>query len=119
MAVRKILSGTRNDTRQSRIHYTVAYDSTGRLIFTDEQTAKAIYTVRVEDPALYPSDFTMALSYRLAALVSPRVTKGDPFKMKEGLMKLYAMEISRAMATSINEGQDEEEPNSEFIRTRE
>jgi hypothetical protein len=116
---RKILSGTRNETRQSRVPYRVAYDSTGRIIFTDTENAEAEYTLRVTDPDKYPPDFTMAFSLLLAHLIAPRLTAGDPFKMGERAFKLYQMEIDTAKANSFNEEQPEQEPSSELERARE
>jgi hypothetical protein len=115
---RRILSGLRNDTRQSRVPYKVTQDAAGLLIFTDLADAVAEFTIRETDPSKYPSDFTMAFSMRLAALIAPRLTGGDPFKVGERAMRLYQIEIERARATAFNEQQNEEPPESEFIRAR-
>jgi len=118
MKSRRILSGTRNETRQTRIPYQIAYDSTGKLIYTDEQNAVLEYTKKVVDTGQFSADFAMALSFRIAFYVSPRLTSGDPFKLGERALKMYQAEIMRAQATAINELQDEEVPDSEFIRER-
>jgi len=119
IAVRRILSGFRNDTRQSRVPYKIAFDDSGRIIYSDEQDAKIEYTFRVEDPQYYPSDFIMAFSYRLATLLAPRLTGGDPFALMEKTQKLYDMHIFKAAKNSFNEEQPDEEVESEFVRTRE
>jgi hypothetical protein len=115
---RKILSGKRNDSRQSRIPYKFSYGDSGQVIFTDKSNAEGEYTVYVSDPARFPPDFQMALSLLIGAYISPRLTKGDPFKVGDRCLKLYEYEISRAKATAVNEEQGEEEPDSEFIRGR-
>jgi len=118
LMVRRILSGLRNDNRQSRQPFKIVQDSSGRLIYTDEVEASIEYTVLEDDPAKYPPDFTMALSLRLAAYAAPRVTGGDPFKMGQRAMQMYLDEISNARENSAMEQQDEEVVQSEFIRSR-
>lgn len=117
--LKRILSGIRNDTRQSRVPYRLSKDDTGILILTDKENAEVEFIERVDNPQFYPSDFTMALSYKLAYLVAPRLTGGDPFKLKQQVAQLYQIEIAMAMNTAASEEQDEELPESEFIRMRE
>lgn len=116
--LRKIKSGTRNDSRDSRVTYKILKDSSARIIYTDEENAEAEYTERVEDPSFYPSDFEIAFSFRLAAYIAPRLAKGDPFGLRKAAMDMYNLEISRAKASSINEEQRDELPESEFVRNR-
>lgn len=116
--VKKILSGVRVDTRQTRVQYEVASDDAGKLIYTDMDDAQINYSALVEDTQFYPSDFVMAFSLRLASLIAPRVTAGDPFKLKNDMLKLYEYELSKARANNFNEEQDPEDPDSEFIRER-
>jgi len=115
---RRILSGVRNDTRQSREPFKIILENQDRLIYCDVEDAALEYTVLVRDPLFYPADFIIALSYRLAMYISPTLTKGDPFRMKTNLHGLYEAEISRAQASSLNEEQPEEEVLSEFERSR-
>jgi len=89
------------------------------LIWTDQQNAEIEYSIRAENPQFYPADFVLAFSYLLAFLIAPRVTGGDQFKLGERAIKMYTLEISAANADNHNEEQQEEAPESEFIRTRE
>jgi len=116
---RKIQSGTRNDSRGTKVPYRLAYGDSGTVVFTDKEDAVGEYTIRVDDPLRYSSDFVMALSLRLASYIAPQVTGGDPFKMGDRALKLYEFEISKARASALNEEQPEQEPDSEFISTRE
>lgn len=116
---RRILSGIRNDTRQSRVPYRLGRDATGLLIFTDEASAVCEYTIREEDVSRFASDFEMALSLRIAFLVAPRLTSGDPGKLRQSLQQEYLYQISLARAAAYNEEQSEEIPESQFIRIRE
>lgn len=119
LKIRRLLSGTRNDNRQSRMPYKLGQDSSGRLIWTDLEDAECEYTILADEPGLYPPDFTLALSFRLASYVAPRVTGGDPFKMGDRALQMYAAELGLASQSSFNEEQAEEEVQSEFIRGRE
>jgi hypothetical protein len=116
--VRKIKSTIRNDTRQSRVPLKILKDAAARIIYTDSEDAQLVYTERVKDPSFYPPDFQLALSFRLATYIAPRLAKGDPFKLKNDAMNMYDMEISRARAASANEEQRDELPYSEFERSR-
>lgn len=115
---RRILSGTRNDTRKSRVPYRIVNGQVGQEIYCDMENAQAEYTADITDTSRFPPDFVMALSFRLATYMPVRLTKGDPFKLGDRAAKFYQMELSRAEATAVNEEQEEEEPDSEFIRER-
>ena len=116
---RRIKSGLRNDTRQSRIKYRISRDSSGLLVLTDEQNAESEFTLRETDAGRYPSDFVMAFSFLIAYIVAPRLTKGDPFKLQRSVLTLFVQEISAARAAAANEEQLDEKPESQFIRERE
>ena len=115
---RRILSGTRNDTRQTRVPFKIAQDDTGILIFSDTDEADAEFTKDMNDPTVYPSDFVLALSFKLASLIAPRLTAGDPAKLGDRTLQLYMHAIGQARVTAANEEQHEEDPESEFIRAR-
>ena len=117
--LRRILSGVRQDYRQSQAKYHIASDASGFLIYTDEEDAQVEYTVRMDNPHIYSADFTLAFSYLLAALMAPRLTKGDPFKLGERAFFMYERTLSRAIANATNEEVRDEEPLSEMERDRE
>jgi hypothetical protein len=119
IALRRILSGIRNDTLASRVPYKVGQDSQGLLIFTDAEDAQMEYTVREEAVERFSPDFILALSMRLAVYVAPRLTGGDPFKIGQRAMSLYMAEIGLAQASATGEEQPEQQPDSEFITGRE
>ena len=117
--IRRILSGYRKDTRDTVIPYKIAQDDSGLLIYTDSENAEVEYTMRATDAQFYPPDFELALSYRLAYYIAPRLTGGDPFKLQERVLKLYQWEISQAIASSVNEQRSDVEADAEMIRIRE
>lgn len=117
--LQKILSCIRNDNRQSRVPYELAADSTGTLIFTDQQNAVIRYTSTLgQNPARWAPDFAFALSYRIAAYVAPRVTGGDPFKVGQLALQMWKMSLAQARASAANEIQVDEQPDAELIRAR-
>ena len=116
--VRRILSGIRNDTRDSRIPYKIGNDGTGILIFCDMEDAILEYTELVTNPELFPPDFVLAHSYNLAAHIAPRITAGDPFKNRPLMLSLYASTLEMASKNSFNEERNDLPPESEFIRAR-
>lgn len=119
LKLRRILSGIRNDTRQTRIPYRVTRDESGLLIYTDAEDAELEYTINESDVGRFPPDFVMALSFLLAGYVAPRLTGGDPFKLGNRALELYQFELSKARSSAANEEQPDDLPESEFIRTRE
>lgn len=119
LKIRRILSGMRNDTRQSRTPYRILSDEQGSLVYTDYENVQIEYTVRDISPQFYPPDFVMAFSLYMAHLMAPRLTGGDQFKLGARALGLYDLEISRAVKNAFNEQQIEEPPESEFIRDRE
>ncbi len=118
MKLKRILSGLRNDNRQSRVPYVIGKDAQGKLIYTDQQNAQIEYIELVTNTSHFSPDAAMALSFRLAAYIAPRLTGGDPFKMGDRAIRFYLTEVSMAKANAVNEQQDEELPESEFIRSR-
>lgn len=115
----KILNSNYNESRQEREPYIVSKDNSGKTILTNKSLATIEYTQNVTDTAFFPPDFTLALSFRLAAYVVSGLTKGDPFKLGDKMVALYNLELNRAKSNALNEQQDFEVPQSEFIRGRE
>lgn len=115
---RRIQSGVRNERADERVPYRIIYSSTGRLIYTDEQTAVGEYTMRTEDVIHYPPDFVVALTWRLAFEIGPSLMRGDPFKRLPKLEDRYYQALSVAAANSANEEVKETEPDSDFEAAR-
>lgn len=130
-----------NDTRQSRVPYTVmqpvavglstlatppvSYSETSGLwLYTNWPGTNVSLPTIIEyifdntNVAQWPPDFVLALSYKLASLLVMTLTSGDPQKYKEDIDAEYTSLISNAKADYLNEEQRPEEPQSEFIRAR-
>lgn len=114
----RILSGVRNETKTTYIPYKIVYDSTGSLIYCDQEDAELEYIYNITDPTHFTSDFVIALSYRLASYLAARLTKGDPFQLQAKVLKLYEYEVSRTKATALNEQKYDAEPEAGSITAR-
>jgi hypothetical protein len=119
IVARRILSGVRNDTLESEVKYIIVRDDTGLLIFTDQEDAVLEYSVYDDSPAKWPPDFGLALSYRLAGLVAPRISTGDPFQRGLISEKLFILSMSHAQANAQNEQRRDNPPQSTYETTRE
>jgi hypothetical protein len=119
MFFRRILSGDRTDTQDSRVPYKIERGTSGLIVMTDMEDAIAEYTADVTDTTLFPPDFVMALSLRIALMSAPRLTAGDQHGLGRRAYEMYRIEIARVNATAFNEEQLDREPDSEFIRERE
>lgn len=115
---RRILSGSRNDSKASRIPYKVGRDDDGQLIFTDMEEARAEWTTRVDDVTEWPPDFCQAMALLLAGYIGPSVAAGDQFKLGDRALQLYQFRMGTARANALNEQQLDEPPDSEFISGR-
>lgn len=116
--LRRILSGAREDTELTRIAYKIGKDAQGLLIFTDQPLAEVEYTENIADEDLFTANFRLALSYRLASYIAPRITAGDPFRLAEKVMQLYMVEISKSAANAFNENKMNEPRDSPSIQSR-
>jgi hypothetical protein len=115
VAARRIVSGFRNETSSTR----VPYDIEGDLLLCNESSVYLQYTRLNTSCEKFPPDFVLALSYRLAFLLSPTVCGSDSSAKKQEMLSLFRMAIDQAAVNSYNETQKDQTPDSEFIRVRE
>lgn len=131
----------KNDTRQSRIPYTLmqpvsntlsqlspqpaAYSqTTGLWIYTDWPGTNTSLPTIIEyvfdnkDVSQWTADFIMAMSYKLAELIVVTLTSGDPMGMQAKILANYQSAVDRAKVKNANEEQRPEDPEAEWIRSR-
>lgn len=118
VTLNRVLSGIRNDHRQSRIPFMKAGESSGTIFFCDLESAEIEYVYLHTNPQFYPPKFTKALSYGLAADIAPRITGMDNWKLKIELERLYEEALTEALKSNGNEYQPDDEPDPESIRAR-
>ena len=117
LKLRRILSGARMDSQSSAIPYKIAQDSSGMLVFTDQEDAQVEYTIRKDAIGLWPIKPCLALSYRLAMYITPRIIQ-DERKLSSVLERMYMMSVSSARAAAANEEQMPPMPPPEMIAGR-
>ena len=108
----------RNDASWSYVPFVLRLNATDSavLILTDEPTAQLVYTKSVTTISLWPSNFVMAFSYRMASYMAASVTStgGDPFQMSQRMVQFYNLHLHQAQATVTNEERPDQAPESEF-----
>lgn len=118
LKARRLVSGSRNESRAQRIPYSIAGDDSGSLIYTDLEDAQLEYTMGVTDPARWMPDFVVALSLLLAHRIAPSTTGGDPAKLGRRALELFQFRIASAQNNALNEEQADIEPDSSLISSR-
>ncbi len=87
-----------------------------KVILTDQADAEFRFTQRITDPAQFDSEFTMGMSYALAAKLAMPLT-GDREIMGD-MNNLARNVINSAWATDANEGESDEIPDADWITAR-
>lgn len=118
MKIIKILSGVRNQTRNQKVPYELSHGDSYTQILTDQEDAVLKYVKYTDNTARYTHDFVLAFSWRLASYIAPKLTKGDPFKLKEHCLAMYSAELSMAKGNALNEEQPDQDADGELVSSR-
>lgn len=121
--IRIVSARGNNDTRQSRVNYTIAADDVGLLIYTNWPTSPLItpqcqYSFKNVNVEQFPPNFVLAFSYALAMRMASMITAGDPNNLAAKMKAEYETSIKNAESANLNEEQRPEDPQSEFVRAR-
>lgn len=101
--LRKIDSGTDEDTLGTVVKYMLGDTTQGTHVLTNMQEATAEYTKRISDVTRWPADFTMAFSYLLASMMASSFTRGDVFKKADSMAQKYLGWVGIARKNAANE----------------
>lgn len=112
----RIVSGIRNENKQSLVPFKIVRGTSSKVIHTDCQDAILEYQVIETDEGRYEQDFIMGFSFLLAYLTSKALTGGDPFGLGRQAKEDYVEFTSIAQSNSLNEQREEEIPDAEWIR---
>lgn len=118
LAIWRLVSSYRPDTRLSRVPFEVVGDDAGQLIYTSQASAVVEYTVLVAEPERYPASFVSALKYRLGAEIAPSVTSGDQFKLGDKAMQKYLYQLDKARVSAARQSAPNVPPDAELVRAR-
>lgn len=102
---------------QSKL-YTLGESPSGTLIYSNLPELEITYTAFIENVEIFPSDFLMAFSYLLAAMIAPSVTAGDPFKLGDRSMAMYQTLVADAKVRALNEVSNRPVAASELVTAR-
>lgn len=131
----RVGSSLRTDTYDTKVPFKIyhakSYSASGSPVYSiqqqilcDESDAAIEYVTNEcvygnDTDEVYPPDFAMALSLRLACVCAPRMTAGDGGMLVKSLWERYFYEVSRAAANAMNEAGSDVPPDSEYVRARE
>jgi hypothetical protein len=115
--VRHIVSpGFINPRNDQRVQYEVAHENGQRVIYSNQDQAELVYTMRVTDPTIYDPMFTSALAYLLASEIAMPLSVQPA--VADQARKAYSQTVSMASAATQSESFEGPEPVSELITTR-
>ena len=89
-----------------------------KLILADHPNLWVEYTAIDMNPADYDPDFVAAMMFKLAFLMAPRLTGGDPYKLGEKAQMNYMQALRTAETHASNEEVDDPVRLGEFIDER-
>lgn len=95
--------------------YEISSDDSGGLIYSNIAELQIYYTHRITNMDQLPSDFRMALSYKLAFYMAPSISGGDPFKRGQTCAAAYDVWVGKCMKNAYNEEPGQNAPPSELV----
>lgn len=117
LKARYIVMGRRRVHTYDRIPFNIAAQSSGRkMILCDYEQVTLCYTKRIEDPQSFPPLFVSALAALLAYRISMPMNASEERRVRA--YELFLAELRRAAATELDEGQEDEPAEGEFVSER-
>ncbi len=117
LLVRRIFSGERNDTEDSKVPYLIGQDDSGLLLYCNLNEVEIEFTSKCENTAVFQPDVALGISYLLASLIGPAVASDDS-KMADRAFKLYEYFINGAIVADKAEDKPDASPVDSFTRSR-
>lgn len=108
--------GIRTPDRAARIPFQISTEDDVLVLYCDIEEPELVYTRRVDNPGLYTPSFVMALSLYIGSQVAMPLSAAPGLADK--CADRYRMAIAAAGALSLSAGQEDIEPDGEFITAR-
>lgn len=108
----------RNVGKYDKRDFIVRKEASGKAIVTRYEEAQITYTENLIQTGFFSPLFSLALSIKLAIYIAPRLTDGDPFKIKNDLIAMYDAEVGLAKSVDMNETECSNLPCSPYIIAR-
>lgn len=120
-AVRRIVTAAgRKETKPPP--HSIGNDASGRLVYTNQESAIAEYTLLITDPTLYDPLCASSIAWLVGSEIAMPLAAGAGGRTADGMRKSclagYAYDLSIAAEMARNEEQEDEAPDAEFIRAR-
>ena len=115
VSIRKILTAYRDD---DPIPFELAHSELNDsvVILTDREAATIEYTKRVTNPTLFSPLFVSALSFKLASYIAMPLS--GKRELRDEANTLFDIAVTKARASSLNQGQQDEEPLPSWLTGR-
>ena len=110
----RIVSGVRPDPDPPP--FSIGHDSSGRLIFTNEETATLFYTEEVTDPQWWSASFASALAWRLASEIAFELEASR--HLRDSALEMYRQALVEAEVNDLHGEQPDPLPDSSAVRAR-
>lgn len=105
--------------RPQQIPYEIISDTDGEMILTSMEDAAARYSVFIPEVAKWPSNFRIAMSFRLATYILPSfVGKTDRGTLLQRTKALYELSLEKAREVNARERVEEEVGDGDMIDSR-
>lgn len=115
----RLVTGSVPELHGDRVPFRQSYDAEGKLILTNVGSSiVGEYTALVTDTTLWPSDFSMCVTLRLAWRLSSTLPRGDVFGLGKRALQEYMMETERSRANAANEEEPEAPADAPWISGR-
>lgn len=110
------VDGIRKPPELLQPRFEVAWGENGQVILTDQESAELAYVVRIEETGRFSPEFTLALSWNLAAMIAMPMTATRT--IADNAAAMYQGLIQQAWADARNESKDDSDPLPEYIAAR-
>lgn len=96
--------------------FVTGQDDDGKLVLTDQEDAVLEYTVRVTEPERFDEKFTECLTFYLASRIALPLSRIP--NMMEKMEAMYENKLIGASTKAMNEMQQDEQQEAEWIQAR-
>jgi hypothetical protein len=115
--VRRIVVANQGRNNPAPPAFRIGRDSQGKLVYTNEPNAEVEFTADISDsPEEFDAMMVSMLAWKLGASLAPSQSLIKEMAVK--CMEQYEIEKTKAQSRALNESQQEDPIESEFMRSR-
>ena len=113
IAVRAVIDTVKGEEKKFEVY---SVSSGDKSILCQTESARLRYTRRVEKEHLFDPEFTLALSFYLAALTAETIT--GQYQKAQSCLQKYEWKLNKAKVLNASENAPEDEDNSQYYDVR-